>query len=122
MHLPAASQWILIDADEVQNVTGQQQYAPACSLCKVCGGINEFDKDRWWFWQHRFVTLADLGILNNDTRSAARQAEDKMATLTGLWENFVYETYSGACKKRHLNIGNRRHLKEGLGHFSFRDS
>ncbi|KAF7503799.1 hypothetical protein GJ744_003240 [Endocarpon pusillum] len=73
LHLPAATQWFLIAPEEIQNASKQHQYAPTGPLWEA--------RDRWLFWQHRFVTLAELDAFDNDTRSAAKKAGDKMMAL-----------------------------------------
>lgn len=82
LHLPAATQWFLIAPDEIQNATEQHQYASASPFMGSFGGsTDQFDADRWLFWQHRLVTLAELDAFDNDTRSAAKKAGDKMMAL-----------------------------------------
>lgn len=82
LHLPAAIQWILIATDEIKNATGQNQRATPGPLWKARGGTEQFDKDRWLFWQHRLVTLAELNTLDDDTKGATKKARDNLAALT----------------------------------------
>lgn len=82
MHLPAATQWILIAAEEIQNATEQNQRATPGPLWKARGGTERFDKDRWLFWQYRLVALAELNALDDDTKGAAKKARDRVAALT----------------------------------------
>lgn len=82
LHLPAATQWILIAAEDVENAISQNQRATAGPLWQATGGSDQFSNHRWLFWQRRFGEFGASDRLESETKSAAKKAAERMAALT----------------------------------------
>lgn len=89
LHLPAATQWIVIAGQEVYNAISKNLRAAPGDLWGgerrgrwVYGDARPFDKDRWDFWGSRFVQLAESGDFDTETTEGLWTAADRMAEIS----------------------------------------